>query len=55
MAESKRFRILRRLVGAAVLGGAVLWGGTTVAQLTRGPLGAKNAGRIADVDGIRCR
>ncbi len=51
--ETKRSGISRRLLlGAGVLGAAVLWGGATVARLTRDPSGAKNAGRIADVDGI---
>lgn len=51
--EQKGFRLSRRLLlGAAVFGGAVLWGGTTVARLARGPSGPKNAGRIADIDGI---
>ncbi|TGW07192.1 FAD-binding oxidoreductase, partial [Mesorhizobium sp. M2D.F.Ca.ET.145.01.1.1] len=51
--EQKGFRLSRRLLlGAAVLGGAVLWGGTTVARLARGPSGPKNTGRIADIDGI---
>jgi FAD/FMN-containing dehydrogenase len=57
MAEARKgFRISRRLLlGAAVLGGAVLWGGTTVARLTRDPSGAKSGGRIADADGIALR
>jgi FAD/FMN-containing dehydrogenase len=49
----KRFGISRRLVlGAAVLGGAAAWGGTTLARLARDPSGAKDAGRIADIDGV---
>ncbi|MCV3242962.1 FAD-binding protein [Mesorhizobium sp. ZC-5] len=52
-AEGRRSRISRRLLlGAAVLGGAVLWGGATIARLTRDPSGPQNAGRISDVDGI---
>ncbi|MER9844559.1 FAD-binding oxidoreductase [Mesorhizobium australicum] len=51
--EQKGFRLSRRLLlGAAVFGGAVLWGGATVARLARGPSGPKNTGRIADVDVI---
>ncbi|MEP6567134.1 MAG: FAD-binding oxidoreductase, partial [Mesorhizobium sp.] len=51
--EKKGFRLSRRLLlGAGVVGGAVLWGGTTVARLAHGPSGQKNAGRIADIDGI---
>ncbi len=51
--EIRRSGISRRLLlGAGVLGAAVLWGGATVARLTRDPSGPKNAGRIADVDGI---
>ncbi|MBZ9742816.1 MULTISPECIES: FAD-binding protein [unclassified Mesorhizobium] len=51
--ERKRFLLSRRLLlGATVFGGAVLWGGTTVARLARGPSGPKDAGRIADIDGI---
>ncbi|WP_054310534.1 FAD-binding oxidoreductase [Mesorhizobium sp. 1M-11] len=41
----------RLLLGATVVGGAVLWGGNTVARLTRSPSSAKDAGRVADVDG----
>ena len=47
------FRLSRRLLlGATVLGGAVLWGGSTLARLARDPSGEKNAGRIADIDGV---
>ncbi|WP_244661833.1 hypothetical protein [Mesorhizobium huakuii] len=54
--EQNGFRLSRRLVlGAAVVGGAVLWGGTTLARLARGPSGPKNAGRITDIDGIALR
>lgn len=54
MVEQKsRFRLSRRLLlGTAVVGSAALWGGTTVARLARGPSAPKDAGRIADVDGI---
>jgi len=51
--ERKGFRLSRRmLLGTAVVGGAVLWGGNTVARLVRGPSGAKDAGRILDADGV---
>ena len=51
--ERKGFRPSRRLLlGLGVAGGAVLWGGNTVARLVRGPSGAKDAGRIADADGM---
>ncbi|MER8390732.1 FAD-binding oxidoreductase [Mesorhizobium sp. M1340] len=51
--ERKGFRLSRRLLlGATVVGGAMVWGGTTVARLARGPSGQKNSGRIADIDGI---
>ena len=47
------FKLSRRLLlGASVLGGAVLWGGATLARLARDPSGEKNAGRIADIDGV---
>jgi len=54
MSEERRvLRASRRVaLGLAVAGGAVLWGGSTVARLMRGPSGAKDAGRIADVDGM---
>lgn len=47
------FKLSRRLLlGASVLGGAVLWGGATLARLARDPSGEKNAGRIAHIDGV---
>ena len=42
----------RRLLGAGVLGGALLWCGTTLARLSRDPSGPKDLGRIADADGV---
>jgi FAD/FMN-containing dehydrogenase len=42
----------RMLLGATVVAGAALWGGTSLARLARGPSGQKNLGRIADLDGI---
>lgn len=51
--KGRVFRASRRVVlGMAVAGGAVLWGGSTVARLMRAPSGSKDAGRIADVDGF---
>lgn len=42
----------RALLGAAVGVGAIGWSGATVARLSRDPSGPKDAGRIADVDGL---
>jgi FAD/FMN-containing dehydrogenase len=42
----------RMLLGATVLAGAAVWGGTSLARLARGPSGQKNLGRIADIDGL---
>ena len=42
----------RRLLGAAIALGAAGWAGTTAARLSRAPSGAKDAGRIADLDGV---
>lgn len=46
-------RISRRLLmGATVAAGAVAWGGLSLARMARGPSGAKDAGRVADLDGL---
>lgn len=49
----KQFWLTRRstLIGAAVLAGGSVWGGTTLARLARDPSGPKSCGRIADIDG----
>ncbi|WP_246730329.1 FAD-binding oxidoreductase [Nitratireductor mangrovi] len=52
MARGRFWMSRRFLLGGAVAAGAVAWGGTTLARLARAPSGAKDAGRIADVDGI---
>jgi FAD/FMN-containing dehydrogenase len=54
MAEPrKRFWMSRRaLLGLAIVGGGAAWAGTTAARLMRAPSGAKDAGRIADLDGV---
>ncbi len=50
---AKRFRMSRRaLLGLAIVGGGVAWAGSTTARLMRAPSGAKDAGRIADLDGV---
>ena len=50
----KGFSISRRLLlGGAIFGAGVLWGGTTLARLARDPSGPKSAGRIADIDGTK--
>lgn len=46
-------RISRRLLlGAAAAAGAVAWGGVAVARMARAPSGPKDAGRVADLDGV---
>ena len=51
--SSKRFRLSRRaLLSLALVGGGVAWAGATTARLMRAPSGAKDAGRIADLDGV---
>ncbi len=55
MATTKRgFWLTRRstLIGAAVVAGGGLWGGTTLARLARDPSGPKSCGRISDIDGM---
>lgn len=54
MAEpARRFRLSRRaLLGLAIVGGGAVWAGATAARLMRAPSGAKDAGRIADLDGV---
>ncbi len=54
MAEGRRrFWLTRRaLIGGAAIAGAAAWAGTTAARLSRGPSGPKDAGRIADFDGV---
>ena len=54
MAKPKRrsWFTRRRLLGGMVALGAIGWGGTTAARLSRAPSGAKDAGRIADLDGV---
>lgn len=54
MAEQRKgFRVSRRLLlGATLVGGSLAWSGATLARLARDPSGPKDAGRIADADGI---
>lgn len=49
----KGYWLTRRstLIGAAVLAGGSVWGGSTLARLARDPSGPKSCGRIADIDG----
>ncbi|MCO5065155.1 MAG: FAD-binding oxidoreductase [Rhizobiaceae bacterium] len=42
----------RVILGAALLCGAGLWAGSTLARLARGPSGSKDLGRVADADGF---
>ncbi|MEX0404761.1 FAD-binding oxidoreductase [Aquibium sp. LZ166] len=51
--DGKRFRISRRLLlGGAIAAGGLTWAGSTLARLARDPSGPKDAGRIADADGM---
>lgn len=55
MADRKRgFWLTRRstLIGAAVVAGGSVWGGSTLARLARDPSGPKSCGRIAEVEGL---
>ncbi|PSM18938.1 FAD-binding oxidoreductase [Nitratireductor sp. StC3] len=49
----KRYWVSRRAVLGAALGvGAIGWSGVTLARLARAPSGSKDAGRVADADGL---